>query len=509
VFLIDFDLEAPGLTLMPEFHAPPGKEPTSPGGLAGFLQAGAENKPIPQIRDLAYAPVLSGDEKVEGRIHVLPAGDLRRGGEHYYVSRLGLRRLYIDKQRSVVMDDLKAQIEDEYAPDYVLVDSRTGLTEVGGITTVDLADLVVVLFGLNEQNVAGTALVLRRLKEARPDLHEHVVFVASPMPNGEEMLKQDRLRSAVERYAEALEIDKDRMPDVLSLPYHPHVALSEESFIARFPDTYLTEAYGRLLSELRRRNPHDLRHRFESALRLIATNPPRGMEALQEVARSPDAPPEALGLHAVVLARLGKGQAEEAEKYFRRAIEADPKHAINLGSYALFLEQRERFEEAEEHYRRAIEADPKDAGNLGNYATFLADRERFEDAEQHFRRAMEADPKDARVLASYGWLLYEWRDDLRGALDCTERAAALDPDAPSIACNRALFLLLLGREGEARAQYEQVIPRIPCREELVRRALTDLKDAAAKKPQDKTIPATLSWLEKEWEERHGTPPDHP
>ena len=52
-------------------------------------------------------------------------------------------------------------------PDYVFVNSRTGLTDVGGICTLHLPDLVVMMFALNEQNVRGVAAVARTIRESK------------------------------------------------------------------------------------------------------------------------------------------------------------------------------------------------------------------------------------------------------------------------------------------------------------------------------------------------------
>ena len=69
---------------------------------------------------------------------------------------------------------------------------------------------------------------------------------------------------------------------------------------------------------------------------------------------------------------------DKAEEYYRRAVEADPNHANNLGNYATFLKnQRKDYDKAEEYYRRAVEADPKHATNLGNYANFMRSAKRL------------------------------------------------------------------------------------------------------------------------------------
>ena len=57
---------------------------------------------------------------------------------------------------------------------------------------------------------------------------------------------------------------------------------------------------------------------------------------------------------------------------YKRALEADPKHANNLGNYALFLENdRKDSDAAEAMYKRALEADPKRANTRANLARLL------------------------------------------------------------------------------------------------------------------------------------------
>jgi tetratricopeptide (TPR) repeat protein len=63
---------------------------------------------------------------------------------------------------------------------------------------------------------------------------------------------------------------------------------------------------------------------------------------------------------------------DTAEALYKRALEADPKHAAGHGSYAIFLSQvRKDMNAAEIHHRRAIEANPVNNDELGNYAQIL------------------------------------------------------------------------------------------------------------------------------------------
>ena len=53
-----------------------------------------------------------------------------------YASRLNLldwQRLYAEGDGYLLFEELRAQWQQHLAPDYVLIDSRTGHTDVGGI----------------------------------------------------------------------------------------------------------------------------------------------------------------------------------------------------------------------------------------------------------------------------------------------------------------------------------------------------------------------------------------
>ena len=137
--------------------------------------------------------------------------------------------------------------EDRSAPyDYVLIDSRTGITEVGGLCIGPLSDQLVVLCGLNDQNVVGTRQFLEEVGVLRPQsdtpstLGKPTLFVASPVPTEELTFKTARLK----RLAEALG------PIATELTYHPQLALMETIFVRDYTDEVLTFRYWKLLGQL-------------------------------------------------------------------------------------------------------------------------------------------------------------------------------------------------------------------------------------------------------------------
>lgn len=55
----------------------------------------------------------------------------------------------------------------------ILLDSRTGVTDIGGICTLQLPDIVVLLFALNEQNISGTEFIAESIIKNAPELSKN------------------------------------------------------------------------------------------------------------------------------------------------------------------------------------------------------------------------------------------------------------------------------------------------------------------------------------------------
>ena len=66
-----------------------------------------------------------------------------------------------------IFKELQTRILDEFQPDFLLVDSRTGITEIGGVATTLLADKVLCLVLPTLENLDGARTVLQSLKRSR------------------------------------------------------------------------------------------------------------------------------------------------------------------------------------------------------------------------------------------------------------------------------------------------------------------------------------------------------
>lgn len=198
-----------------------------------------------------------------------------------------LLRLWFKSRRvTVEFPDYYGPMPDDerYVPyDYVFVDSRTGITEVGGLCIGPMSDQLVVLCGLNDQNVEGTRMflgqtaVLKPLATDPPEIAKPTIFVASPIPDGNPALKHKRLETFETRLGKTSG----------RLSYHPQLGLLETIFVRDFPDEPLTADYRRLLRCFDQRNEASEEVDLSDFLRIASREPPsRPLESRRAILKA-------------------------------------------------------------------------------------------------------------------------------------------------------------------------------------------------------------------------------
>jgi MinD-like ATPase involved in chromosome partitioning or flagellar assembly len=177
VLVIDWDLEAPGIHRY--FHPfLEDKELLSTEGLLDFVEKLAAARAMPDntstpndnstVELMDYIQPLEWPNDISwerfgprARIDLLVAG---RQGPAYsrklnafnwvdFYERLGGRKLF---------DAVKQQLRAVY--DFVLIDSRTGVSDTSGICTIEMPDTLVVCFTLNDQSIRGAAGVAESIR---------------------------------------------------------------------------------------------------------------------------------------------------------------------------------------------------------------------------------------------------------------------------------------------------------------------------------------------------------
>ncbi|UGQ47102.1 tetratricopeptide repeat protein [Massilia endophytica] len=172
---------------------------------------------------------------------------------------------------------------------------------------------------------------------------------------------------------------------------------------------------------------------------------------------------QAIATVAMAKALAERGEFEEAERRFRKAIDLDPRlTSAWFGLADLLDDGMQRYEEAEAAYRKVAELNPDMALSWTVLAMFLEDkRYRFEEAEQAYRRALELEPGEGETWILLGNLLAERLGRAAEAEPAFRKGMALI-DAPWPAMMLAQILALqLKRPAEALKELDAALARYP------------------------------------------------
>ncbi|HXJ02835.1 MAG TPA: FkbM family methyltransferase, partial [Micropepsaceae bacterium] len=145
----------------------------------------------------------------------------------------------------------------------------------------------------------------------------------------------------------------------------------------------------------------------------------------------------------------------EAEKLYRRVLEAQPNAEI-FNNRAAALQELKRPEEALESYDRAIALKPDYADAFNNRGTVLKDLGRLDEALASYERAIALNPRHAEAFYNKGKVLQELRR-LDEALASYDRAIALKPGYAKAFNNRGTALQDMNRLEEALASCDKAI----------------------------------------------------
>ena len=287
VLMVDFDLEAPGMT---SFFADSIRSQKS-RGLRDSIDLLLEAKEtLAEADSVEHPPETSGSLEdfvvpvelpqewrqtipyLNGRLDLLPAriDSFKPGadlpGSDDYLQRLDeldlaeifspggprhwfgnyLRKYFLQARFKVPGDPLfvlRGEIRASY--DVVLIDSRTGLNEIAGLCIGPLCDGLVVCCGLNRQNVVGSQYFLEKSGLLESTEGKPYIVVAGPVPVWQK--RETRERIAAIRQSLGKDI-------VIEVPYHPAAALAEPIFVTDpdEPEEAISVAYRSLAKEIQR-----------------------------------------------------------------------------------------------------------------------------------------------------------------------------------------------------------------------------------------------------------------
>lgn len=192
VLTVDWDLEAPGLAKF--FH--PFLDPAVLAGTTGMMDLIAEYReealrPVeheegwhldfarvhPHALSLSW-PLFPGG----GSLDFLSAGQFNRDYSEA-VTHLDWDIFYDRFDGGQFFDALKADMSKRY--DYVLIDSRTGLSDIAEICTVQMPDDLVVCFTLSDQSIDGASRIAQHIHDRYRERGIRILPVPMRIDEGE------------------------------------------------------------------------------------------------------------------------------------------------------------------------------------------------------------------------------------------------------------------------------------------------------------------------------------
>jgi MinD-like ATPase involved in chromosome partitioning or flagellar assembly len=254
VLVIDWDLEAPGLH---RYFAPFLEDPelASSPGLIDFVcefseaaRVAAKTTPATSASssgdttssDPWHAPFLSllrytyslDAQFGEGTVDFVPAGQ-QGPGYALRVNGFNWQDFYEKLGGGLLLEGLKKRLREDY--DFVLIDSRTGISDTSGVCTVQMPDELVVLFTLNQQSIKGAAAVAESVTAQRRRASGEPSLRVWPVATRVELAEKERLdaarqsaRSVFQDYLRHMpRKDRERYWGDTEVLYQPYFAYEE------------------------------------------------------------------------------------------------------------------------------------------------------------------------------------------------------------------------------------------------------------------------------------------
>jgi tetratricopeptide (TPR) repeat protein len=455
VLMVDWDLEAPGLVRY--FTGKEATEtakvkvaaPINDTGLLGLFhdafESGASKPESAEWQDRLHrltVPPMDGRLRrpyspTPGELHLLASGL----GSMDYGPRLAAfswGRFFGERQGGAWIEALRGQWAQTY--DFVLLDSRTGLTDSGGVCTVQMPDILVLVFTSNDQSLEDGLRMVGAVQMSRKGFAYDrppvtVVPLLSRWDGDDEVDLGDRWMGRIddvlkpitaawlpEEFTPRAFVEKVRVPHVARFSFGEPLPVLTHSLtdtnlpglayetLARLLDSRLSDA-GQIIDPSYRPPHFTAGYSQESDLKLLALVQD-GPALHREIARLAKAYSSESSKVAEFLNEAGQklseiGRLEEAEPLMRRALAIDehaygaehPKVAIQLNNLATLLKDTNRLAEAEPLMRRALAIDehaygaehPRVSIDLNNLATLLQASNRLAEAEPLYRRALGID----------------------------------------------------------------------------------------------------------------------
>ncbi len=199
VCILDLDLEAPGIHLKFSSNI---SHPIKLGFVDYMHNHYFEDKRM-KIEDIAIKLNLEQDYK--GDICIIPAGSIANDTYINKFAKLNITNLIYQEDNNGLKFflDFKDEINSIFTPDFLLIDSRTGITEISGIAATILADVNVYLTSNNVEGFEGISKISKNIEFNAEHFglqKQKSVFVITRIPFADNKDKEDLIIERFKNY---------------------------------------------------------------------------------------------------------------------------------------------------------------------------------------------------------------------------------------------------------------------------------------------------------------------
>jgi len=236
--VIDWDLEAPGLENFFKKYLSVADAKSKPGLidiLSGETTARQEKT---SWRDCLITVNIREEATslfVDNKLFLITSGKV---DDDYYkrVRDFDFNDFYLKHNGGHVIDNFRAEWKSEF--DFILIDSRTGVTDIGGVCTVQLPDMLVLLFTPTDQGFEGILRVAVKALEGRKKLPEtRMKLLRLPIPTRMDNTESDLNTEWIRKFEIGLEtiyapwlpktVDRNGFLLKTKVPYTPFFSFGE------------------------------------------------------------------------------------------------------------------------------------------------------------------------------------------------------------------------------------------------------------------------------------------
>lgn len=168
-----------------------------------------------------------------------------------------------------------------------------------------------------------------------------------------------------------------------------------------------------------------------------------------------------------------EGKYEEAEEIYKKAYKLDPKYAYTSHYWGMNMEAQGKIDSAVMMYEKAIELDPSYDEVQTSYGEILTQQKKYDDATVHFDKAIELNPNSSVAFAGLANVFYK-QNKYSEALDMFNKSIELNPKYTEAYTGAGEILSEEKKFKEANEMYRKAIELKPSETELYMKLASNL-----------------------------------